>query len=580
MSNHIFKQLFFSGKIHSTPFSRLLAISLTAALAAASAGCGSASDTVQTSRQVLPESIQDLSFDEHLNISVGYWNIEDMAKATEPDAMTQYIEDLFNITLEPVSVTWSNYKERYQILSATGSLPDVFATVTLSSNDNNDSATFSDFINTGVIRALPEDLTDYPLLNEILDSVSYTRYTDGKYYAIPRISFLDPILGATDAAMLVRRDWMDNLGISDPESFQDFMDMTVAFAKDDPDGNGIDDTIGYNVNNLNALGKWLILGIAPECNVYSWTEENGTYVPSWTTDAFKQVVEDYRLLYENSGLDPDFYTKAPSAVMDDFAAGRLGALEYKSSPSALMELKDRWDSMNDKAFEDCVDVLPIFPAPDGIRYSNSSSSFWSESYISSNVDDAKMERILALFEFLLSDEGQDFCHYGLEGIDYEKEENGNYTCLLDTNGESLTTTLARKYPSSILFAGIASWGGSWKDFEVNEMTTLRYGEFSTALASKSANYSKDNTTQITRPYAFMSYPKEPTEEFSTSNAFEQFVNCIIGDEDPVEMWEEVLTRMQNDGLDEYIQRQNESFAESQKLTAENVTNSNPANEKH
>lgn len=577
MSNHIFKQLFFSGKIHSTPFSRLLALSLTAALAAASAGCGSASDTVQTNRQVLPESIQDLSFDEHLNISVGYWNIEDMAKATEPDAMTQYIENLFNITLEPVSVTWSNYKERYQILSATGSLPDVFATVTLSSNDNNDSATFSDFINTGAIRALPEDLTDYPLLNEILDSVSYTRYTDGKYYAIPRVSFLDPILGATDAAMLVRRDWMDNLGISDPESFQDFMDMTVAFAKDDPDGNGIDDTIGYNVNNLNALGKWLILGIAPECNVYSWTEENGTYVPSWTTDAFKQVVEDYRLLYENGGLDPDFYTKAPSAVMDDFAAGRLGALEYKSSPSALMELKDRWDSMNDKAFEDCVDVLPIFPAPDGIRYSNSSSSFWSESYISSNVDDAKMERILALFEFLLSDEGQDFCHYGLEGIDYEKDENGNYTCLLDTEDESLATALVKKYPSAVLFVGIATWGGSWRDFEVNEMNTLRYGEFPTALASKSANYSKDHTTQITRPYAFMSYPKEPTEEFSTSNAFEQFVNCIIGDEDAVEMWEEVLTRMRNDGLDEYIQRQNEGFAASQNSTEESETSSNSAN---
>ena len=107
--------------------------------------------------------------------------------------------------------------------------------------------------------------------------------------------------------------------------------------------------------------------------------------------------------------------------MDDFAAGRLGALEYKSSPPSLMELKNRWDALNDKSFEDCVDVLPVFPAPDGIRYSNSSSSFWSESYISSNVDDTKAERILALFEFLLSDEGQDFCHYGLEGIDYEKD---------------------------------------------------------------------------------------------------------------------------------------------------------------
>ena len=76
---------------------------------------------------------------------------KEIEKAAEPDAMTQYIEDLFNITLEPLAVTWSNYKERYQILSATGSLPDVFATLTLSSNDNNDSCFLTKNL-TGIIR--------------------------------------------------------------------------------------------------------------------------------------------------------------------------------------------------------------------------------------------------------------------------------------------------------------------------------------------------------------------------------------------------------------------------------------------
>ena len=116
--------------------------------------------------------------------------------------------------------------------------------------------------------------------------------------------------------------------------------------------------------------------------------------------------------------------------------------EYKSSPSSLMELKDKWDVMNDKPFEECVDVLPVFAAPDGVRYSNSSCIFWSESYISSKADDRKLERILALFEFLLSSRGQEFCHYGIEGVDYRNTEDG-YQCLLDTGSESLTTTLSR-----------------------------------------------------------------------------------------------------------------------------------------
>ena len=281
-------------------------------------GCSADGQTAAPDRSVLPESLQSLSFEEHLDISVGYWNIEEMVKASQPDGMTRYIEELFNITLHPVSVTWSNYKERYQILSATGSLPDVFATITLSSNDNNDSATFADMIETGSIRALPEDLSSFPLLHSLLESVSYTQYMDGRYYAIPRASFMDSILGATDAAMLVRRDWMDNLGLKDPENLEEFAAMCSAFAHEDPDGNGLDDTIGYNVNNLSALGKWVILGISPECNVYSWIAEDGRFVPSWATESFKDVVAAYRRLYETGGLDPEFYSKAPNTVMEDF----------------------------------------------------------------------------------------------------------------------------------------------------------------------------------------------------------------------------------------------------------------------
>ena len=535
------------------------------AFASAAAGCTSSSgipagESAADERSVLPESLRDMSFDEHLTIRVGYWNIEDMARASEPDGMTQYIEKLFNITLEPISVTWSNYKERYQILSATGNLPDVFATVTISSTDNNDSASFTDFIKTGSIRPLPEDLSRYPMLNQILDSVPYTRYSDGRYYSIPRVSFSDAILGSTDAAMLVRRDWMDKLGIDDPQSFEDFLRMTVSFARDDPDGNGQDDTIGYNVNNVSALGKWVILGIAPQCNVYSWIEENGRYIPSWTTDDFKKVVTAFRQLYQQGGLDPDFYSKSPYTVLEDFAAGRLGAMEYKSSPAALMELKEQWDSLNDLPFEECVDILPVFPAEDGVRYSNSSCSFWSESYISSHVDDTKLSRILALFEFLLSDEGQDFCHYGIENVDYTRNDDGTLSCLLDTESESLNTVLTRKYPFSVLFSGIATWGGgSWRDFEVNEMNTLRYGEFCISLAFRSASWYDKNTVQISRPYAFLCFPREATEQFSTSNAFEQFVNCIIGQEDALAMWDNVLEEMNKNGLQEYIQRQNDNF---------------------
>lgn len=124
-------------------------------------------------------------------------------------------------------------------------------------------------------------------------------------------------------------------------------------------------------------------------------------------------------MYETGGLDPNFYLKNPNEVITDFVSGKLGALEYKSSPSSIQLLAEQWDLYNDKPFEECVDVLPMFPAPDGTIYCNSSNPFWSESFISSSVDEEKMERILALFDFLLSEEGLHMSKYGLENVDYK-----------------------------------------------------------------------------------------------------------------------------------------------------------------
>lgn len=512
--------------------------------------------------EYLTESLKTLSYSEHFDISVGYWNIDGMENNAEADKLRVLIEKMFNITIIPVSVTWTNYKERYQILMATDSLPDVFANLTISSNDANDSATYTQMIENGSICSLPDDLSIYPSLASLLDSVSYTRYSDGKYYAVPRCSFLDSELGLTDAAMLVRRDWMNNLGFSNPESFKEFADMVSAFAKNDPDGNGSNDTIGYNVNTISALGKWVMLGIAPECNVYSWIEQNGRYVPSWTTEQFKEVVKDYGYLYKSGGLDPDFFSKSPTTIIEDFAAGRLGALEYKSSPGTLLEIKELWDAHNDKPFEECVDILPIFPAPDGKRYSNSSSIFWSESYISAGVSEAKKERILALFEFLLSDKGYMLTKYGIEGEDYIKTEDGNYQWLLDTQNCELKTLLDQKYPSLNMLAGLATWGGSWTDFEENNLNKVLYGDDTLSLARKSALWYTENTIQLTRPYSFLMFPKEASDTFSTSAVQEKIIQCIISSDNALDNWNKALDQMYQNGLEDYIKRQNERFKES------------------
>ncbi|NLM09452.1 MAG: extracellular solute-binding protein [Clostridiaceae bacterium] len=507
----------------------------------------------------IPDSMKNVTFSEHMDISIGFWNIHDMSNNKDRDAILKEIENTFNITIHPVSVSWENYKERYQIMSSTKSLPDIFATVTISSTSANDSARLLTLIENHDIRALPNDLSKFPRLREIFGNMDYIRAADGNFYVIPRIAFKDPLLSFSDVGMVVRKDWMETLGMDAPENLEEFIELVGAFANKDPDRNGLHDTIGYNVNNRAALGKWLILGIAPQCNIYSWIKTEQGFIPSYLTEDFKLVVQAYRRLYETGGLDPDFYTKKATDAVDDFARGKLGALEYKVSPSAIMELESVWRLHQDKPFEECVGLLEIFPAPDGKRYRNVSNVFWSETLISSNVDDNKMERILYLFDYLLSEEGYALIRYGLEGVDYIIQD-GKYHCLLEDISEgSLVKTLENKYPSLTLFPSLASWGGDRTDFEPNEINYLRYGKYATDISYQSLLWNEENTIPVERNFDCLLMPKEPSDMFSTQAVLDDLTRIIIGKGDPIQMWESQLERYYQEGIADYIQRHNEAY---------------------
>jgi len=67
------------------------------------------------------------------------------------------------------------------------------------------------------------------------------RGTDGKVLGFP-FAQLGPMFFA------IRRDWLDNLGLEAPDTFEEAYGVWRAFTFDDPDGNGKDDTHGYAIS--------------------------------------------------------------------------------------------------------------------------------------------------------------------------------------------------------------------------------------------------------------------------------------------------------------------------------------------
>jgi putative aldouronate transport system substrate-binding protein len=493
------------------------------------------------------------SLEEHYDLTIGYWDIQNGFWSNEEDDFLKEIQKDFNITIKPVQVTWSNYKEKYQIMAASGQLPDISANAIVN------TGIYNDWISQGIIRAIPKDLGNYPNVSKIMELPDVKALKiDDKYFMIPRISFEDRNLFASTCALLVRKDWMDKLGIKDPQNFDEFTAMLKAFVKDDPDENDKNDTVGLALNTRDALGKWIILNIYPQFNTYTWVKDGDKFVPSCAAKDFPKVLVKLRKLYTEGVLDKNFAVQNAGEGTEKFAQGKAGALEYVSAPSGLLVVQNLWDKYNpDKKFTDNVKLLHVFPAEDGNLYHNTSTVFWSESYFSSNVSDKKMDRILKLYDYLLSNEGKTSIRFGLEEKDYIKEGNSIKVTRPKDEKTGRAVAISNLYPSiPAVFGGLASWGGAYEEFEVNEINKANYPADILKMANDEINWNLNNTKPMPRPYDILTMFTPAKAKFDSINIMNDVTRVIIGKEDPLVMWDRILKEYEAKGLLEAIEEVN------------------------
>lgn len=132
-----------------------------------------------------------------------------------------------------------NYTTKLR-LALTGSedLPDVFPIY--------DTQMISDMIESGRAKAIDEDIEKYmpARLKELYENYPETFYPvtqDGKTYGIANA----PVAEDTQI-MIIRQDWLDNLGLKAPTNLEEFEEVIKAFTESDPDGNGKNDTYGFS----------------------------------------------------------------------------------------------------------------------------------------------------------------------------------------------------------------------------------------------------------------------------------------------------------------------------------------------
>ena len=149
----------------------------------------------------------------------------------------------------------------------------------------------------------------------------------GEMMAIPAPSMM---VGEMNE-MWIRQDWLDNLGLEVPRTWDELVKVAEAFVTQDPDGNGEDDTIGIlgpsNSDHMNAIGGNQY-GLDPLFSSFQsypqyWlqgedgTVEYGSIQPE-TRDALEKISE----LYTNKLIDPEMLVRSDSK--EPLLAGKVG----------------------------------------------------------------------------------------------------------------------------------------------------------------------------------------------------------------------------------------------------------------
>ena len=150
---------------------------------------------------------------------------------------------------------------------------------------------------------------------------------DGEMMAIPAPN----ITAGGVNEMWIRQDWLDNLGLEAPRTWDEMVAVAEAFVNDDPDGNGENDTIGIlgpansdyvNGNGGNRYGLDPLFSAFQSYPKYWLKDDSGNVVYGSITDETRTALEKVAGLYADGLIDPEILVRNDSS--EPLLAGKVG----------------------------------------------------------------------------------------------------------------------------------------------------------------------------------------------------------------------------------------------------------------
>ncbi len=242
----------------------------------------------------------------------------------------------------------------------------------------------------------------------------------GKNYIVPRTR------GNLDSGLMIRKDWLDKLGLKVPETMEEFKDAITKIVQSDPDGNGANDTIGLLPGVENMDGFWPAAFGTRDIE----RDANGGIIYERLTDKYANYVDYMRELYSNGAVAKEFALIKGQQAEELFLSGKSAT--YVKNAWHLYRLNEESKKTDPNAE---VVLIPYLKGPDGYSHIYDLGYFGGMA-ISAKCSEEKVKQILKFFDTTCAEENYNFVNYGIEGVQWTMVDD---TPALTERGEKEVT---------------------------------------------------------------------------------------------------------------------------------------------
>lgn len=332
------------------------------------------------------------------------------AYVIEGNPVIEAWEDILGFNLDIEAPPISSYNDRRNVIMASGDLPDIIYVGDTGTN-------YVKWATDGLLL----DLTPY--FNEETLPHPYAVLTEDELYSV-RIPSLDNHIYSLPRVqtkpwdcIIYRADWLEKLGLEVPKTAEEFKEVMIAFATQDPDGNGVDDTYGWCYNTAMGPEHRTLLagfGIRPS----EVPDENGNYVLMQAQESYMDYLDWIKEMYDAGAVDPEFYLVTMYQDDDLWDAGKMGARYCNSVIEHLVSY-----GQTREAFKAANPNATLVAGPtlkqEGEEISNVyyNPQIWGNYAIS--ADTKYLEEALHFLNLGYTDEVNELLMFGVQGITYE-----------------------------------------------------------------------------------------------------------------------------------------------------------------